>query len=106
MPDMKWTNAERRLAREVFDAALRKELSEVIAKFKSRAAALSEPDELWTLVRRTDRKRQEIDRKYDFRYSQLLRVLGQLVREDRIPEQALTGLSEEKISIILRFASI
>lgn len=106
MSDMKWTDAERRLAREVFDAALRKELSEVIAKFKSRAAALSEPDELWTLVRRTDRKRQEIDRKYDFRYSQLLRVLGQLVREDRIPEQALTGLSEEKISIILRFASI
>ena len=106
MHDIKWTNSEKKLAREVFEAAVQRELSEIIEDFKSKAAALSEPDELWSLVKRTDRKRQEIDDKYDFRYSQLLRVFGQLMREDRITEQALTGLSEEKISIILRFAGL
>jgi Photoprotection regulator fluorescence recovery protein len=106
MHDIKWTNSEKKLAREVFDAAVQQELSEIIADFKSKAAALSEPDELWSLVKRTDRRRQEIDDKYDFRYSQLLRVFGHLMREGRITEQALTGLSEEKVSIILHIAGL
>jgi len=106
MHDIRWTNSEKKLAHEVFDAAVQQELSEIIADFKSKAAALSEPDELWSLVKRTDRKRQEIDDKYDFRYSQLLRVFGQLMREGRITEQALTGLSEEKVSIILHIAGL
>lgn len=106
MHDIKWTNSEKKLAREVFDAAVQQELSEIIADFKSKAEALSEPDELWSLVKRTDRRRQEIDDKYDFRYSQLLRVFGQLMREGRITEQSLTGLSEEKVSIILRIAGL
>ena len=106
MHDIKWTNSEKKLAREVFDAAVQQELSEIIADFKSKAATLSEPDELWSLVKRTDRRRQEIDDKYDFRYSQLLRVFGQLMREGRITEQDLTGLSEEKVSIILHIAGL
>jgi hypothetical protein len=104
--DIKWTNSEKKLARELFESALQKELAEIIAEFKRKAAAVSEPDDLWSLLKRTDWKREEIDQKYDFRYSQLLHVLGHLLREQRITEDELHGLSEEKLAIILRIAAL
>lgn len=106
MHDIKWTNSEKKLAREVFESALQKELKEIIAEFKKNAAAVSEPDDLWPLLKRTDRKREEIDQKYDFRYSQLLHVFGRLLREQRITEDELNGLSEEKLAIIFRIANL
>jgi hypothetical protein len=106
MHDIKWTNSEKKLAREVFESALQKELAEIIAEFKTKAAAISEPDDLWSLLNRTDKKREKIDQKYDFRYSQLLRVFGHLLQEHRISEDELNGLSEEKISIILQIADL
>jgi Photoprotection regulator fluorescence recovery protein len=106
MHDIKWTNSEKKLAREVFESALQKELAEIIAEFKRRASTVSEPDDLWSLLKRTDRKREEIDQKYDFRYSQLLRVFGNLLHEQRISENELHGLSDEKLAIILRIADL
>jgi hypothetical protein len=104
--DIKWTNSEKKLAREVFESALQRELAEIIAEFKRKAAAVSVPDDLWSLLKRTDRKREEIDQKFDFRYSQLLHVFGRLLREQRITEDELHGLSEEKLAIILRIAAL
>lgn len=101
MHDIKWSPSEKKLAREVFESALQNELAEIIAKFKSEAATISEPDDLWALIKRTDHQREEIDRKYDFRYTQLLSVFGHLLREDRISEDDLQGLSEQKMAIIL-----
>ena len=49
---------------------------------------------------------REIEQKYDYRYSQLILVFGRLVREGRIAEEQLRGLSEEKLSYIRRFVSL
>ena len=106
MHDIKWTQSEKKLAREVFESALQNELAEVIAKFKSEAAAISKSDDLWALIKRTDHQREEIDRKYDFKYSQLLRVFGHLLREGQISEDELQGLSEQKIAIIHHIAEL
>ena len=100
MNDIKWSPLEKKLAREVFESALQNELAEIIAQFKSEAAAISEPEALWAFIKHTDHQREEIDRKYDFRYSQLLHVFGHLLREGRISEDELQGLSEQKMAII------
>jgi hypothetical protein len=106
MHDINWSNSEKQVARAVFESALQKELSDIITEFKRAAAALAEPDELWSLIKRTDQRRREIDFKYDYRYSQLLQVFGLLLREGRVAVDDLQGLGEKKIAIIRTIAEL
>ena len=76
MPGATWTAAEKKIARRVFDAALQRELAEVMAQFKARAARATEPQDMWALQEYLAEVRREIDRKYDYRYSQLDLVFG------------------------------
>ncbi len=105
MTDEKWSEAEKKLARRIFEAALAAELAEVIADFKAHAAAVVEPDDMWKIEERLRDKRLKIDRKYDYRYSQLIFVFGHLLREGRIRETHLAGLSAGKLKAIQRVAS-
>ena len=61
---------------------------------------------MWSIQEHLHGKRREIDEKYDYRYSQLPLVFGQLLREGRVQEVQLSGLSEEKLSYIRRIASL
>src|SRR5438876_12427899 len=49
-------------------------------------------------------RRKEIDRKYDYRYSQLTHVFGRLLYEGRLGEEELGGLGEDKLKSIRSFA--
>ena len=84
MYDLKWSESEKKLARRVFEAALTAELAEIMAEFKARAATAAEPDDMWSIQEHLQHKRREIDEKYDYRYSQLPLVFGQLLREGRM----------------------
>ena len=64
------------------------------------AVRIKEPDELWELERHLTQRRKEIDAKYEFKYSVLLLVLADLVREGRITPDELHGLDEDKLRII------
>jgi hypothetical protein len=101
-----WSDREKKIARRVFEAALTAELAEVMADFKAKAAAASEPDNMWSIQEHLFRARREIDQKYDYRYSQLLLVFGRLVREGRVQEADLAGLSEDKLAVIRRITSL
>ena len=92
MSDMAWGTTEKKVARRVFDAALQRELADIMADFKSRAAQASTPDDLWAIQAHLARVQHDIDRKYDYRYSMLEFVLGRLMREQRIQLQDLTGI--------------
>ena len=61
---------------------------------------------MWPIQEHLERKQREIDRKYDYRYSQLLFVFGQLIRQGRVQEAQLAGLSEEKLGYIRCSASL
>jgi hypothetical protein len=50
-------------------------------------------------------RRRDIDQKYDYRYSQLIFIFGCLVREGRVQEAQLAGLSDKKLDQIRRTAS-
>jgi hypothetical protein len=64
------------------------------------AARIKEPDELWELERLLTQRRKQTDAKYEFKYSALLLVLADLVREGRINPDELNGLGEDKLRII------
>jgi hypothetical protein len=106
MHDLKWSASEKKLAHQVFEAALTAELAEIMADFKARAAAVAEPAEMWAIQEYLARKQREIDRKYDYRYSQLLLVFAQLLREGRIEEAQLAGMAEEKLGYIRCIVSL
>jgi len=106
MHDFKWTEREKKLARQVFDTALHGELADLMRRCKSDAAAIAEPDELWELEERLSRWRREIDSKYDFRYAQLPLVFARLLREGRIQPAQLEGLSADKQDLIARMRQI
>jgi hypothetical protein len=106
MPEAAWSASEKKLARRVFEQALATELAQTIADFKARAAAVVEPRDLWPLEDYLRSRRREIDVKYDYRYSRLRAVFGQLLREGRISEDALAGLSEDKLADIRRVAGL
>ena len=61
-----------------------------------------EPSELRELERWLTERRQEIDRKYDYRYSVLPLVLATLLREGRLAEDDLHGLGQDKLEAIHR----
>ena len=104
--DLKWSAAEKVIARKAFNLALERELQAVILEAKSKAAKMQEPSGLWDLERYLTHRRQEIDRIYDYRYSVLPFVLSNLLSNGRLVEDELQGLGEDKLSWIQRGRSI
>jgi hypothetical protein len=99
-----WSRSEKALARKAFDAALGRELHEVIQEAKKMATQIKHSSDLWDLEHYLTARRKEIDRKYDFRGSRLTDVLGRLLYENRLGEEDLCGLREDKQKAIRSFA--
>src|SRR5215467_6131813 len=99
-----WSRSEKALARRAFDAALKRELQDVMRKAKQKANQIKEPTDVWELERYLSERRKDIDRKYDYRYSQLTQVLGRLLYEKWLGEEELGGLREDKLNSIRSFA--
>jgi len=98
-----WSRLEKAVARTAFDAALKRELHEVMQEAKRMANQINEPADLWNLEHFLNQRRKEIDRKYDYRYSRLTQVLGRLLYEGRVSEEELSGLREDKLKLIRSF---
>jgi hypothetical protein len=99
-----WSKSEKVIARTAFDAALGRELHDLIQKAKQLANEIQQSSDLWDLEHYLTERRKEIDRKYDYRYSQLTHVFGRLLHEGRVSEEELRGLREDKLKPIRSFA--
>jgi Photoprotection regulator fluorescence recovery protein len=99
-----WLRSEKAIARKAFDAALGRELHEVIQKAKQLANEIQQSSDLWDLEHYLTQRRKEIDRKYDYRYSRLTHVFGRLLHENRLSEEDLRGLGEDKLKLIRSLA--
>jgi len=99
-----WSKSEKAIARTAFDAALKRELQDVMRKTKQMANQIKEPADVWELEHYLTERRKEIDRKYDYRYSQLTHVFGRLLYEGRVSEEELSGLREDKLKPIRSLA--
>ena len=99
-----WSKSEKTIARTAFDAALGRELHEVIQIAKQKANEIQQSSDLWDLEHYLTQRRKEIDRKYDYRNSQLTQVFGRLLYEKRLRQEELRGLREDKLKPIRSFA--
>jgi len=81
-----------------------RELQEVIQEAKRMANGFQKSSDLWELDHYLTERRKEIDRKYDYRYSQLTHVFGRLLYENRLSEEDLRGLREDKLKSIRSLA--
>src|SRR5437660_9811347 len=99
-----WTRSEKTVARAAFDAALKRELQEEMQQAKQMANQINEPADLWGLEQYLTQRRKEIDRKYEYKYSQLTHVFGRLLYEKRLGEEELGGLRVDKLKSIRSFA--
>lgn len=57
-----WSGAEKAVARKVFEAALKRELQEVMQQTKRMASEIKEPTEVWDIEHYLTKRRKEIDR--------------------------------------------
>src|ERR1700690_2604669 len=99
-----WSRSEKVIARTAFDAALGRELHEVIQEAKTMASQIQQSSDLWDLEHYLTERRKEINRKYDYRYSQLTHVFGRLLHEKRLREEELRFLREDKVKSIRSIA--
>jgi len=95
-----WSRSEKVIARKAFDAALGRELHEVMQEAKKLASHIQQPSDLWDLENCLTQHRKEIDRKYDYRSSRLTQVFGRLLYEKRLREEELRSLREDKLKAI------
>jgi hypothetical protein len=75
-------------------------------KTKQLANQIKEPADVWELEHYLTERRKEVDRKYDYRYSQLTQVFGRLLYERRITEEDLRGLGEDKMKPVRSLAEL
>lgn len=99
-----WLKSEKAIARAAFDAALKQEFQDIMRKAKQMANQIKDPPDLWELEPYLTERPEEIDRNYDYRYSQLTQVFGRLLYEKRLAEEELGGLREDKLKSIRSFA--
>src|ERR1700733_7195157 len=99
-----WSKSKKAIARTAFDAALKRELQDVMHKTKQMANQIKEPGDVWELEYYLTERRKEINRKYDYRYSQLRYVFGRLLYEGRVSEKELRRLQEDKLKSIRSLA--
>lgn len=102
--NVRWTAAEKKVARRAFDQALGRHLTAITAEAKRRMANVVHPTDLWELEAYLTQSRKSVDRIYQFRYSDLLRVFAVLMRDDWLKEADLVGPQPEKIADIKRSA--
>lgn len=89
-----WTQADKKLARKLFNKALSDELDQFIIETREKAVQIQNPEDLYELENFIRFRRKEIDLKYDYRYSVLLRVFSRLLGENRIDENEIHGFSD------------
>ena len=95
-----WLKTEKEVARHAFGRAYERECKELSNKVKEMANTAKTPEDIWKLHEFLTEKRNEIDEKYDYRYSVLIYVFSTLVREGWLALDDLKGLDEDKIAKI------
>ena len=60
---------------------------------------------MWDVEDFLRQQRRKIDQMFDYRYSQLIDVFANLIRQGYLDENLLVGLSEDKRQTIRKYAS-
>jgi hypothetical protein len=98
--EVQWSATEKEISRSAFDRAYQREIDSLIKDVAERASQVAEISDIWNLHDFLSARRHEIDGKYDYRYSVLIFVFAQLVRENWLELDELQGLAADKLAKI------
>ena len=100
MDSAHWTGSEKKLAKAAYDTALLRELDALLMAFKQRAAGAETAEAVWPIKDWLEQQQREIERTYDYRYSQLVFVFARMIRRGTLEASELVGLSQDKLDEI------
>ena len=106
MREFTWSATQKKAARAAFDLALARELKSIRQEAEAKLRNAPDDRSVWLLHGYLSEKRQEIDQKYDYRYSVLMLVFHRLVLEGWLTEDELVGIGVEKVEVIRRVRSM
>jgi len=104
MSETQWTKREKDIARRALNAAYERECNAISQEVRNMALGINNPPGLWHRSEYLTRKREELDEKYDYRYSVLRFVFARLIHEGWLTKEDLAGLSDEKLTEIRQIA--
>lgn len=105
MNDLSWSKKEKSISKKAFDKAYEKECAQLIGTLKKKAEKLTKQEDIWELQDYLNQKQKEIDQKYDYRYSVLILVFAQLLKEGWVEINDLKGLNADKVDKIKSLAT-
>jgi hypothetical protein len=100
MREFTWSPTQKKAARAAFDLAVAKELKAIRREVEVILRNSGDDREVWRVHDYLSEKRQEIDQKYDYRYSVLISVFSRLVSEGWLTLDDLSGIGSEKLEMI------
>ena len=106
MDRFNWSQSEKKVAKQAFYAALARENAALLQTLKAMSEKAENPEDIWAIHDFLSQQRKAMDAKYDYRYGELIFVFGKLIKENWLDENALEGLSDEKINAIRHIASV
>jgi hypothetical protein len=104
MNDTIWSDTEKEVAQTAFNKAYEREIAALIKEVSDQATSIVELEDLWRLHDFLSARRHDVDGKYDYRFSVLVFVFSQLVREGWLKLDDLEGLERDKLSKIAALA--
>jgi len=93
--DYTWSKAEKKIAKQAFELAHDKKCRKIIEQIKQQK--LSKTEDIWQLGNFIKKQQKEVDRMFDYRYSQLILVFSLLIKDNLLSLEDLAGLTNEKI---------
>ena len=100
MPIDHWSPTEKKIARRAFDAAYERETAAIMEELRRKVGGMKNSKDLWQIEKFLRERGDEVARKYDYRYSQLIYVFAILYHGGFLVEADLAGLSPDKIDAV------
>ncbi|MBW4487978.1 MAG: hypothetical protein KME12_09320 [Trichocoleus desertorum ATA4-8-CV12] len=100
MSDVEWSHGEKQVAQSAFERAYEREINALIKEVRERASTITKLDDTWLLHDFLSARRHQLDGKYDYKYSVLIFVFAQLVKEGWLHLKELEGLEGDKLTKI------
>jgi hypothetical protein len=95
-----WSETEKTVAHKAFERAYEREIDALIKEVRSKASAIAQIKDMWSLHDFLSARRHDIDGKYDYTYSALIFVFARLIKEGWLDINELEGLSKDKLTKI------
>ncbi|MFN6337714.1 MAG: hypothetical protein ACK41W_03150 [Cyanobacteriota bacterium] len=99
-----WTAQEQEIAREAFERAQGRAVSELIRKVQGHASGVGSVEALWQLHDFLSTQRHDMEGRFDFRLEGILFVFASFVKDGLLAVEELDGLEGEKLAKIKAMA--